>query len=476
MNEINIRLLARTENGDVAYYSSGDYLVDLLSLIGASRSNPSQCRPLFKKAFSLDKERALSLLLYARDIRGGLGERAVFRTLYHDLAIDNPDLAVKIIPLVIEFGRYDDLFVLIGTKSEPALIELIKKTLEEDLASPDGSVSLLSKWMPSINASNPKTINLARHLAKALGLSNAEYRKILSELRKGRIVENNLRTMDYSFDYQSVPAQAFHKYRAVFERNDGARYHDFIDKALKGEAKIRTEGLYPYQIVPNYFEFDRLNELEKAAMESKWQAMKDGLPDLSGTIVVRDGSGSMMCDNGFPDRVATSLAILFSEYLKGPFKDSFITFSSHPEIVRFQEGMSLYDKLEEIHRYDDVSNTDILKVYRLILELETIAQPIKRVLIISDMEFDQGAENVPTYETFKSMFEEKGLPLPQVIYLNVNSHGIRFSATKEDNVLLLSGASRNLVSLLADAGELDCRSLLDMAIAPYRELVRDILA
>ena len=476
MNDNYIRFLAQTENGDAAYYSSGDYLVDLLSLIGASRSNPSQCRPLFKKAWTLDKERALSLLLYARDIRGGLGEREVFRTLYRDLATDNPEVAIKLIPLVIEFGRYDDLFALIGTKAEPKLIELIKKTLDEDLASSDGSVSLLSKWMPSINASNPKTINLARHLAKALGLSNAEYRKTLSKLRKGRIVENNLRTMDYSFAYQSVPAQAFHKYRSAFERNDGERYRDFIDKAMKGEAKIRTEGLYPYQIVPNYFEFNRLNDLEKAAMESKWQAMKAGLPDLSGTIVVRDGSGSMMADNGFPDRVATSLAILFSEYLKGPFKDSFITFSSHPEIVRFQEGMSLYDKLKETHRYADVSNTDILKVYQLILELETFDAPIKRVLIISDMEFDQGTENVPTYETFKSMFEEKGLPFPQVIYLNVNSHGIRFSARKQDNVLLLSGASRNLVSLLAEAGELDCRSLLDMAIAPYRDLVRDILA
>ena len=60
-------------------------------------------------------------------------------------------------------------------------------------------------------------------------------------------------------DYSKVPSQAFLKYRRAFLRNDSERYLDFIEKAHKGEVSIKTETLYPYQIIRG------IEDLENAA-------------------------------------------------------------------------------------------------------------------------------------------------------------------------------------------------------------------
>lgn len=61
------------------------------------------------------------------------------------------------------------------------------------------NISLLAKWLPSVNASNKATKYNARKIAKALEMDNCEYRKMLSRLRNYiKIIENNLREKDYT--------------------------------------------------------------------------------------------------------------------------------------------------------------------------------------------------------------------------------------------------------------------------------------
>jgi hypothetical protein len=53
-------------------------------------------------------------------------------------------------------------------------------------------VSLLAKWLPSVNVSNAETVRKAKRIARYLGMSDAEYRKTLVELRKKiRIIEHS---------------------------------------------------------------------------------------------------------------------------------------------------------------------------------------------------------------------------------------------------------------------------------------------
>ncbi len=422
-------------------------------------------------------------MLYSRDIYHGLGEREVFKTMYKLLATNNFEVASKLISYIPNIGRYDDLFVLMDTKAKNNLIDFIKNRLFDDLVNLKNKnykeISLLAKWMPSLNCSNYEKIVLAKKIASSLGLKEKEYRKILVTLRKGRIVENNLREMDYSFNYSKLPSLALKKYREAFIRNDGERFSKYLCDLKENKVKINVSTLYPYDII-NEYRYILDNPLNISLMESQWEKMKEGLPLLKNTIVVRDGSASMTSFNYHPYNVATSLAILFSELLKGKLKDSFITFSSKPQIVKFNEGMSLKEKLDYIHKFNDVSNTNILKTYKLLAEIEKgmkKEEQVDQILIISDMEFDMGSENVPTFETFKEIFKENDLKVPKVIYLNVCSRRYHTPTTiKDNNVILLSGASKNIVSILEGKNDLDVLSFMEETIKPYKEKVKELLS
>ena len=138
------------------------------------------------------------MLFYGRDrdICGGLGERRVFRILLNWLAKEYPDTVRKNLPLISEYGRWDDVLVLLDTPCEGDALNLIARQLKEDQKAMENgeSVSLLSKWLPSVNTSNKDAVAQAKRIARALGLIDAGYRKMLVALRAYiRILENNLR-------------------------------------------------------------------------------------------------------------------------------------------------------------------------------------------------------------------------------------------------------------------------------------------
>lgn len=465
-----------TKRGDVAYISTGDLFLDLFALVGSSRHHQKVVKPLFNKVMRKDLLTALAIMLYTRDIHKGLGERSTFRAMLNLLGDYKPDIIPTLFPIFLDAGRYDDLFSLMGTQAQKYLISFIKRTLKEDLKNlkrGEGKISLLAKWMPFINCHSKKRKALAEQLASLLVMTPKEYRTTLSALRKELIIENKLRVMDYSFDYEKVPSQALNKYHDAFLRNDGVRYYEYLDKVSKGDAQINTSTLYPYQIVSLYE--PSLNKATRIQMEESWKSMKEGLPAMKNTIVVRDGSLPEQLDPAFTyyDDYATSLAILFSENLEGDLKDTFITFSSHPEIVSLKRCTTLYDKLKKIKRLStDPKKADVLKVYELIAQFEkhvSKENQIKRIIFISDMNFDRGTENVPTYETFKTIFLSEGLELPQVIYLDIASLKIQFANTKDNQVLLLSGASKTVFSLLAkETGNLTPVSFMNEVLAPFK--------
>lgn len=190
-NEANI---AYTENGAVTNASTMSDCLDLFATIGAIRTAEDQeIIKRFVRAYTEDADVAMKILFFGRDVRGGLGERRVFRVITNWLAENRPESLRKNIELIPEYGRFDDLVSLLGTACEKDALHTIRMQLEADLAS-DGEVSLLAKWLPSVNASNGETVRKAKRVARYLGMSDAVYRKTLVELRKKiRIIENDLR-------------------------------------------------------------------------------------------------------------------------------------------------------------------------------------------------------------------------------------------------------------------------------------------
>ena len=219
----------------------------------------------------------MKTLFFARDVRGGLGERKVFRVCLQWLAQNQPASVQKNIAYIAEFGRWDDLLSLMGTPCEKDALMLIKKQLEDDWKAMDrgNDVSLLAKWLPSVNASNAQTVAYAKRIARFLGMDDAAYRKKLVKLRSRiRLIENNLREKDYTFDYAKQPSKAMFKYRKAFYRNDSERYEAFLSKVSRGEAQLHTGTLAPYEIIRPFF-YDKVSEQEAAAIDATWNAQED---------------------------------------------------------------------------------------------------------------------------------------------------------------------------------------------------------
>ena len=453
-----------TENGAATYVSTKSDCLDLFATIGALRhASDEDIIFRFTRAYAEDADLAMKMLFFARDIRDGLGERRVFRVIVKYLAECEPESVKKNIGFVAEYGRYDDLLALLGTPVEKEVLAYFDKALRADMAAleadkEDAKVSLLAKWLPSVNTSNKEAVRNAKKISRAMKMSDAEYRKTLSALRAQiRIIENNLRERDYSFDYAKQPSKALYKYRQAFIRNDQARYESFIRKAAENPEVMHTGTLTPYDVIAPVLGRRKLSEAERRAMDATWNALEN-YAGSDNSLVVVDGSGSMYRDaEPSPAAVAQSLGIYFAERNTGAFHNHFITFSANPRLIEIK-GRDIVDKVRFCMSFNECSNTNIEKTFMLILKtavnnkLKQSDMP-EKLYIISDMEFDccTGDAKATNFENAKREFERYGYKLPQVIFWNVNSRNMQQPVRMNDQgVALVSGCSPQVFSMLKD--------------------------
>ena len=453
-----------TENGALTNRSTNSYCLDFFATIGALRNaEDGEIISRFIKAYTEDRNMAMKILFFARDIRGGLGERRVFRSILKWLSVHEADSLRKNIANVPEYGRFDDLLSLIDGPCEKDMLSFIKEQLDKDLAAlkTGDTVSLLAKWLPSVNTGNKDTVKSAKKLAKAMGFSDAEYRKVLVSLRAEiKLIENYLREKDYSFSYEKQPSKALYKYRQAFFRNDQDRYCAFLEKAESNPSVMNTGTLTPYDVIrPIMYRAEaeiEISEEERRSMDITWKA----LPDYTGAenaLAVVDGSGSMYCGFGYtPATVAQSLGIYFAEHNKSCFHNHFITFSENPRLVEVK-GRDIVEKLRYCMSFDECANTDLQRTFDLILKtaIQNRAKQEElpeKLYIISDMEFDYCANHaeMTNFECAKKKFAKYGYKLPQIVFWNVESRNRQQPVMKnEQGVALVSGTSPQIFSMLS---------------------------
>lgn len=444
-----------TENGALTYISTMSHCLDLFATIGGLRNtNEDEVIARFIRAYAENSDIAMKVLFYTRDVRGGLGERRIFRVILKFLCQNHPASVKKNLNLISEYGRYDDLLVLMDTPCEEAAIELMKGQLDKDMVAvltDSGEVSLLAKWLPSVNTSNAEKVRLGRKLAKAFGMSEKEYRKTLAVLRKKiDIIENYLREVDYSFAYERQPGKAMLKYRAAFNAHDKERYASFLDKVSRKEAKLHTGNLMPYEIVRPFY-VKNVSEEDAAILNVTWNAMENFTGDRNALVVI-DGSGSMYSGGDpIPATVAQSLGLYFAERNKGAFANHFITFSARPQLIEVK-GKTLLEKLQYISSFNEVADTNLQAVFELILntavknQISADEMP-ERIIIISDMEFNLCVKDgkMTNFEYAKHIFAEAGCQLPEVVFWNVASRKQQVPVRKnEQGVKLVSGCNARL--------------------------------
>lgn len=455
-NEAN---LTHTENGAVTYQSTQSECLDLFATIGAlRRESDEEITNRFLRAYAENADLAMKTLFFARDIRGGIGERRVFRTILKWLAHNELQSVEKNIPYIAEYGRYDDLLALMGTKCERVVLAYIKKQLETDCKALEAgeSVSLLAKWLPSVNASNEDAIRQAKRIARALGMNDAQYRKTLSALRaKINIIENNLREKDYTFDYSKQPSKAMLKYRKAFLRNDGDRYDAFMSRVAEGTEQLHTGALMPYEIIHPFFVNGGVSDEERKAIDATWNAQED-FTDGENALVVIDGSGSMYGGSDpIPATVALSLGIYYAEQNTGAFHNHFITFSENPRLVEIK-GKDIFEKVRYCHQFNEVANTNIQRVFELVLKAAVKnhvpqEEMPSKIFIISDMEFDYCTEDcsLTNFEYAQKLFSEHGYQLPDLVFWNVSSRNRQQPVSVNDQgVALVSGCNARIFSML----------------------------
>ena len=475
-----------TENGAVTLVSTYSDCLDLFATVGALRkASEQEILDRFIRAYTEDPDKAMKIIFFARDIRGGLGERRVFRTVMTYLAANEPASVKKNIEYFGEYGRYDDLLSLMGTPCEKEMLTYVAKQFAADMEAlrAGDSVSLLAKWLPSVNASNAETVAMAKKIARSMKMTDRDYRKAVVELRaKIRIIENNLREKDYTFDYSKQPSKAMFKYRAAFMRNDSERYGEFINKVSRGEAKLNANTLMPYELVDRYltsgwgrksFMVD-ISENEKKVLNATWES----LPDFGGTenaIAVIDTSGSMYWTSSpKPASVALSLGLYFAERNKGIFHNHFIEFSRTARLIEIK-GDTFADRLRYIASFNEIADTNVEAVFDLILRA-AVKNSIPQeempatLYIISDMEFNCAVRNAGTtnFESAKNRYAQFGYKLPDVVFWNVQSRNRQQPVTmNEQGVALVSGCTPRLFSMVA-GGRIDPYSVMMDVIGSER--------
>lgn len=473
VNAMGYTGMTYTENGAITPTNTGSSIIDFFFHSAAMReANVNRITDMWDKAFKEDPQTALRILFYVRDVRGGQGERRVFRIIVKHMLSNKDTLEwlcdnAKLIP---EYGRWDDLIYLTyegrGTKFEEVGISIIDTTLCNDyttIKNNSNNVTLLAKWMPSENASNPNTKEMAKYFIKKLQFTSRNYRKVLSAIRNHlRIVETNLTKKDYeSIDYSTVPSKANLKYRKAFLRNDNKRYTEYLDKVNSGESKINASTLYPYEIVSRFTYWFTPSKEEAETLNTLWNNLPDYVDDLNG-IVVADTSASMM---GRPLDVSVSLAMYIAERNKNKaFKDYFISFSSRPKFHKIN-GNNLNERCNSV-QLGDVSNTNIQAVFELMLNRAkeynvSIEDMPKFILIVSDMEFDEASSNnsLSNFENISRQYQNAGYPMPTLVFWNVNSRDNHTPVTINDRgVVLVSGCSPVIMKYALTA----CTNLMDI--------------
>lgn len=480
-DEMNVSF---TENGMKGYAATKDALVDFNFSLPAIRNMSDEL--LHAQVAQLlndkkhNKEVIYRYMFFLRDVRGGLGERRIFREMLKELANREPELVKHFIKYIVEVGRWDDLFVLMETPLKKCLIETLCKQLEADWDNmqKDKPISLLAKWMPSIN-SGKKSRKLAREFIGYYGMANGEYRKALSEMRKYLdIVEQHISNNTYNeIDYEAVPSKANKKYAELFMRKDMQRRQEYLDSLSKGKAKINASTLYPHEIISMV----RRNS-DKRLTQGLWENLKD-YEGVENTLVVADVSGSMAwgSNNIMPIDCSVGLALYFAQRAKDEFKGKVVTFSDKPAYVDVSRFKTVYDAyIWMTERMDWNGSTNIEAVFKLVLDTaarnKLKQEDIPNILIISDMEFNECTYG-NSFEAISELYRSYGYKLPKLIFWNAASRSGTIPVIENENgLVLVSGYSPAAIKAAASSETYDpLKAIYDCIYVERYNFVREVL-
>jgi hypothetical protein len=411
----NYNTTARTANGMQAHKTTKSATLDLFGLIGAARGTDISAQ--FNASLAESEDLTLRMLLWARDIRGGAGERQTFRSLLASLEALNPSLAGRLMSKIPDLGRWDDLFAYVEPQNRSAAFEMIKKALHNG----DG---LCAKWMPR---KGPIAVELTRFME----LTPKQYRKLVVEATK--VVETAMCSKQWnSINFSHVPSVASARYQKAFGRNAAEAYSAYIRELQKpvtersANVKINASAVYPYDVLKSVIRGNA------AVANEQWKA----LPNYIGNariLPMVDVSGSMgnlhytHASALQPIDIAVSLGLYISEKNASEFKDMFMTFSARPKLELLRGDLS--QRVAQLSRANWDMNTNLHAAFDEMLSIavrgRVSAEDMpEMLLILSDMQFDACARYDDTaMQMIARKYEAAGYAVPKIVFWNLSMTG-----------------------------------------------------
>ena len=437
-----------TENGMPTRTSSTNYCVDYFYNVGTLRKfDESKHIEVFTKAYSENPDLATRILLYSRDIRGGMGERKHFRIILTYLSIANFNLAERLMERVSELGRWDDLLVTFSLPTELKAKQLISAALTS-------GNSLCAKWMPRESSSKR---DIAYKLRKHMNLTPKQYRKLLSSLTQ--VVETPMCANAWpTINYSHVPSQASRIYRKAFGRHDFDRYNQFLNDAVTGTngAKVNASATFPYEIINS--SILNASNLDTKQILAQWQNLPNYLPTNSRILPMIDVSGSMNVSAAGSKitcmDAAVSLGLYVADKQSGPFKDVFCTFHTEPSLIHATGD--IVQKARQTYRASWGGSTDFERAIEAIFALGAANNVAPEdmpeyLLVFSDMQFNAADRNFSNKKLVSKIAKEHGYKAPKIVFWNLRLTETVPSKSTTSNVALVSGFSPALVkSVLSD--------------------------
>jgi hypothetical protein len=399
--------VARTENGMKAVAHSGNALVDLFYKIGASRGKSVTAD--FEKAFQEDSDLAMKIAFWSRDVRGGAGERQLFRDVLVHLEKLHPATLEAVLPFVSEFGRWDDLLVFKTEKFKHLAYTLVGDALRD-------RNGLAAKWMPRQGP-------IAVEIRNFYGMSPKQYRKSLVALTN--VVESKMCAGAWdSIEFGKLPSLASARYNKAFGRNAATAYAAYKARLTAGTDKVNASAVYPYDVIKTL-----RHGGDSVVADAQWASLPNYIGDAS-VLPLVDVSGSMSCAVGGNANlqcidVALSLGLYCADKNTGVFKDTFLTFSAKPK-AQVVKG-TLAQKMSQMNSSDWGMNTNLHAAFEEVLRIAVkggvnASDMPKTLLILSDMQFDQCVSfDDSAHQMIVRKYKEAGYEVPNIVFWNLNS-------------------------------------------------------
>ena len=516
-------------NGSLKYTTSGDDFVDNFASVSYFK-NPRSYKEVSKdmqRLWSQDPLKCLKLAVYIRMItrkpqvlehfglekaqvlevqKGqGLRHEGILRMLW--LAINHPITFTQNFCYFIAAGSWKDVITMLnldlqfhGWDGRKLNWKFFRNIIYAGLTN-QNTTHLVRKYLPTIRTnSKSKTLEaqadtlIGRWIARSLFQKDNKltayknYRKLKSEGIAHEWQQLISKQLYKEIKFDKIAGRALQLIvNSKFLENHGLR-EDYL-KWIQSKTTAKYTGfvfelfkpLEPerYDWRTRGYVYPKLDEASKATINAQFagliQTAKEGTDTQTHFLVARDISGSMTSEAtgcGMSSySVAKAMALYFSEFLTGPFANSYVEFADTCGMVQWK-GATPVDKWMN-DRNTNYGSTNFLAVARLFTELKQKGVPEsdfpEGLLCVSDGEFNYCGRATTNFTAFRDTLRYAGFSeeyvknFKLVLWDIPNGYYGKSKPTFEDfadapNCFHISGYDPAVVTFLMGKGHNPCNS------------------